>query len=208
MFLVLAPYFVFEFTIFLAKCYHSKATLDTFEATASPENTRARRALYITILASYWMTVWRLALVCLVAMRIDDTITVSWWIVLLPLWIHFGVCILKLIQAYRLSAHQAQEQSDEEKAPSKAALVCEIIGLGIICSPFFILASRLQSGDFSSFYVVLPWLIIVGLFVLLLACGTCALGAVAEQSNEEDEGVVSSEEKESESPYGSINNQV
>ncbi|KAJ8554757.1 hypothetical protein ON010_g9724 [Phytophthora cinnamomi] len=69
----------------------------------------------------------------------------------------------------RESVTEEEEEEEVSKFPALDAL-CTILVIGALMSPFFILSARLQDGSFSSIYVLLPWLIVVGLVFCFICC--------------------------------------
>ncbi|KDO16934.1 hypothetical protein SPRG_21939 [Saprolegnia parasitica CBS 223.65] len=195
MHLVLAPYYVLEGFYLLEKVITGLLAYSAFARAhaTDPSSTfgTSKMSLMLDILNSWTMSVLRLAFALLVALKIEDIITCSWWIVFLPVWIYVITLVVPHIQTYLRRKHRMAHLEEgngheDELAPSLFGLFCVFVGVFAAMSPFFILAYRLQSGDFSSFYVLLPWLIMVGLVLapwvlmillnLLACCCYCCCG--------------------------------
>ncbi|OQS06982.1 hypothetical protein THRCLA_00992 [Thraustotheca clavata] len=173
MHIIMAPYYILEGFYLLEKIVTGILAYSAFvRATAAdPSSTSgiSKSDLILDILNSWTMSILRLAFALLIAFKVQDDLSCSWWLVFIPVWIYVFTLLIPHIQLYVRRRHGHVHHSNEEEElgpPSLAGLLCVVVGIFCGMSPFFILAYRLQSGEFSSFYVLLPWLIIVGLILL------------------------------------------
>lgn len=126
-------------------------------------------------------------LAILTALRIDGTIQSSWWVVFSPIWCSIAFRMAQVVHAWirrrALPKHDEtdgpptsppptaslfENNEDQEKQRTRMSgleLGCTILCINVLTSPFYILALRLQSDDFSSFFVLLPWLCIVSGYI-------------------------------------------
>ncbi|RHY29665.1 hypothetical protein DYB32_004975 [Aphanomyces invadans] len=79
----------------------------------------------------------------------------------------FSVAVRSVVVASRLTA-------DSTPNGKTSGVVCMVVTSCIMFSPFVVLAARLE-GSFSSFYVLLPWLIVAGIAVGSLWLCLCCL---------------------------------
>ncbi|ETW10469.1 hypothetical protein H310_00766 [Aphanomyces invadans] len=180
--IVFAPYFVLEGFYLVEKIIAGILSYSAFAAAtaAGPSvgTGQSRATLVLEIVNSWVMSVLRLAFGVLVAFKLDDALDISWWVAFVPVWIYTATLVVPHVLAYvrhKKTAPSTNSADDTSAGPSLGGLLCLIVGTLVFMSPFFILAYRLQSGDFSSFYVLLPWLIVVGLvllpWILMVFCG-------------------------------------
>ncbi|RHY33739.1 hypothetical protein DYB32_001455 [Aphanomyces invadans] len=167
--IVFAPYFVLEGFYLVEKIIAGILSYSAFAAAtaAGPSvgTGQSRATLVLEIVNSWVMSVLRLAFGVLVAFKLDDALDISWWVAFVPVWIYTATLVVPHVLAYvrhKKTAPSTNSADDTSAGPSLGGLLCLIVGTLVFMSPFFILAYRLQSGDFSSFYVLLPWLIVVG----------------------------------------------
>lgn len=119
------------------------------------------------VVITFLRTLLQTAQLLLLAFRIDDDISISYWIVLLPTWLLITwSSIVPLFQSYLEKRKKSNTDEEEEKTMSLSAFLCSMLIVLIFLSPFFILGLRLTTGYFSSLYIVLPWFIVLGLFGL------------------------------------------
>ncbi|KAH9102065.1 hypothetical protein LEN26_015587 [Aphanomyces euteiches] len=172
---VFAPYFVLEGFYLIEKIITGILSYAAFAAATANDPAasfgQSRMSLILDIVNSWMMSILRLSFGFLVAFKLDKSLDVSWWIVFVPVWIYVFTLLIQTYarrnkQKERRSNDGNEDESDEQDSPSLLGLICIFLGIFIFMSPFFILAYRLQSADFSAFYVLLPWLIIVGIALL------------------------------------------
>lgn len=80
--------------------------------------------------------------------------------------------------------------TDEDECPAEASKIgsfCHAFMILTLMSPFIILASRLQSGSFSAFFVVLPWFILIGFLFLVISCSCFMASKMQQQQQDEEE---------------------
>lgn len=150
-----------------------------------------RKVLIAAVLKQLVLIASRLVQGVLLALKIDGSLgDASWWLVFIPVWLYvLYFCSHPVKRYFKVRAKQAEEakhgkkpaaspkepshdaytresvhEEHEEEDTSKYPLL-DVIGaivvIGVLVSPMFILSARLQDSDFSTFYVLLPWFILV-----------------------------------------------
>lgn len=156
--------------------------------------TNQRAALVVAVLRKVLLNGARIAQGVLLGLKVDGSLNeTSWWLVFLPVWLYIAFFVSFPVRKYlrakpktkepnvksstQQQAHDAFAREsvtdDDDEAASKYPLLdalCTVSVIGVLSSPFFILAARLQDGTFSSLYVLLPWLILVGLVFCMICC--------------------------------------
>ncbi|CAK4719806.1 unnamed protein product [Aphanomyces euteiches] len=149
---VFAPYFVLEGFYLIEKIITGILSYAAFAAATANDPAasfgQSRMSLILDIVNSWMMSILRLSFGFLVAFKLDKSLDIQTY-------------ARRNKQKERRSNDGNEDESDEQDSPSLLGLICIFLGIFIFMSPFFILAYRLQSADFSAFYVLLPWLIIV-----------------------------------------------
>ncbi|RHY71720.1 hypothetical protein DYB30_000731 [Aphanomyces astaci] len=187
--LVFAPYFVLEGFYLVEKIIAGVLSYSAFAAATAADPSagsgQSRSNLVLEISNSWAMSVLRLSFGVLVAFKLDHTIDTSWWITFIPVWIY----IATLVVPHKADDHQHDDGASEA---SLGGLLCVLLMTLVFMSPFFILAYRLQSAEFSSFYVLLPWFIVVGVLLLpwlvMVLCGvlSCVCGCCCGRRSKDD----------------------
>eukprot|EP00644_Phytophthora_capsici_P017473 jgi/Phyca11/510813/fgenesh2_kg.PHYCAscaffold_67_\ len=155
---------------------------------------KQRAALVVAVLKKLTLNLARIAQGVLLGLKVDDNLgDSSWWLVFIPVWLYVAFFVSFPVRKYIRAKAKAKEPKsdsprqqhthdaytresvteDEDEAVSKFPLLDALCTILIICalmSPFFILSARLQDGSFSSIYVLLPWLIVVGLVFCFICC--------------------------------------
>jgi len=211
---VLLPWWILEGIDVLRQSLRAKVMLQEYrENVQADQETKeeGKKVIQILIARKFMWIILRVLLAILIALKVDDTISVSWWVVFLPLWIlliiEIGNMVLGYVAARRVEKGMASGDSEDQamQRASKGALFCSILCFLIVMSPFFLLVERLQTASYSAFYVLLPWFIILGLLLLLVVCGICCAGKGLEE--EEDEVDVNEfSGSPSNASYGAVNN--
>lgn len=152
---------------------------------------KQRSQLVLAVFRKLILNLARIAQAILLALKVDGSLDASWWLVFIPVWLYVAFFVSFPVRKYfrakakakepkaepRQQTHDAYtresvtEEEDEavSKYPALDAL-CTILVIGALMSPFFILSARLQDGSFSSIYVLLPWLIVVGIVFCFICC--------------------------------------
>ncbi|TMW65271.1 hypothetical protein Poli38472_007913 [Pythium oligandrum] len=160
---VLMPYFVFDGVTVAGELLKA---LVLYVPDASHEYTQpgyvGLKMTLMTLTTALSPVVIRLVQILLIALRIDGTLgNTSWWVVFAPVWISFEFTLLVfLTNVVRLQVLIAF--FSHLKLFSPHFLVLAFIGLCLVMAPFFVLAARLQSGSFSSFYILVPYFVLAG----------------------------------------------
>ncbi|KAG7394041.1 hypothetical protein PHYBOEH_005899 [Phytophthora boehmeriae] len=170
-----------------------------------------RTLLVIAVIRKVILTVARIAQAVLLALKVDGNLDgTSWWLVFIPVWLYVAFFVSFPIRKYfrakakakepktttsRQQTHDAYTREsvteDEEEAVSKYPALdalCTIIVIGALMSPFFILSARLQDGSFSTIYVLLPWLIVVGLVFCFICCAISCVSFQDPMEGQPDQG--------------------
>ncbi|OWZ22480.1 hypothetical protein PHMEG_0002825 [Phytophthora megakarya] len=159
------------------------------------EDIKKQRTAFVVVVArKLILNLARIAQGVLLGLKVDDNLgDASWWVVFIPVWLYVTLFVSFPIRKYfhaKAKAKEPQPKSptqqqthdaytresvteEEDEAVSKFPLLdalCTILVIGALMSPFFILSARLQDGSFSSIYVLLPWLIVVGLVFCFICC--------------------------------------
>ncbi|OQR99852.1 hypothetical protein ACHHYP_04230 [Achlya hypogyna] len=162
---VLAPLFALESLYLLEKLVAAHHVYSAFRARSdAPTN-----FLVVEIGRSCIFSLLRIAFEILLALRVDETITASWWVVFIPVWLVLAAVLAPLVKAL-----VARSRVTDEERPNACMNVCLIVACGAMLSPFVVLAARLESS-FSSVYILLPWFILAGgLLCVISACLCCS----------------------------------
>ncbi|POM81765.1 DnaJ like subfamily A member 2 [Phytophthora palmivora] len=155
---------------------------------------KQRAALVVAVVRKLILNLARIAQGVLLGLKVDDNLgDASWWLVFIPVWLYVTFFVSFPIRKYFRAKAKAKEPKsnsptqqqthdaytresvteEDDEAVSKFPLLdalCTILVIGALMSPFFILSARLQDGSFSSIYVLLPWLIVVGLVFCFICC--------------------------------------
>ncbi|RHY67472.1 hypothetical protein DYB30_013625 [Aphanomyces astaci] len=84
--------------------------------------------------------------------------------------------------------------ADNAQGNKTSGLLCAVMMSLVVFSPFVLLAARLE-GSFSSFYVLLPWLIVAGgVVVVMWLCLCCVMRPPQEEQPTASAADVPSEE--------------
>ncbi|TMW65269.1 hypothetical protein Poli38472_007911 [Pythium oligandrum] len=212
---VLLPYYVYDALSFIETLVggiigYRSLTKDSEGAGVSTTEAieKQRKELATSIIVGLVLIAARLAQGALIGLKLDHKLGgASWWAVFAPVWLYILYFLSHPVRRYfRLRAKNKDKQpaessqqthdaytresvhEDEEGAKSSLTdLICTILFIGVVASPYFILTARLEEGSFSSFYILLPWLILVGLFLCCIFCAIAFVGSVAEEAqNAED----------------------
>ncbi|RHY20068.1 hypothetical protein DYB25_004538 [Aphanomyces astaci] len=149
----------------------------------------------------------------LIAMKLQGSIDISCLAVLSPYLALEGMLLLqKAIAAYSIYASVAATATndkpytvrgvlvaskltaDNAQGNKTSGLLCAVMMSLVVFSPFVLLAARLE-GSFSSFYVLLPWLIVAGgVVVVMWLCLCCVMRPPQEEQPTASAADVPSEE--------------
>lgn len=187
---VLIPYFVYDSLSFVEGIVggivgYKMLTKESEGAGVSATEAikKQRKQLVVAVGVQLLLIASRLTQGALLGLKIDDQLNdASWWLVFIPVWLYISYFVSIPVNRYfkakakakepkssepRQEAHDAytrESVNEDEESVSKhpfADLLCSVVFIGVIASPYFLLAARLQDGGFSAFYVLLPWYIIV-----------------------------------------------
>ncbi|ETW05436.1 hypothetical protein H310_03201 [Aphanomyces invadans] len=170
---VLAPYLVLEGILLTEKVivgYQVYTSLAAQHGTTNNDSPNSF-ALYGSIMYSIVQNILRFVLVVLVGLKVDGTIDGSWWLVFLPVWIYMALSLCSTVRSVVVASRLTADSTPNGKT---SGVVCMVVTSCIMFSPFVVLAARLE-GSFSSFYVLLPWLIVAGIAVGSLWLCLCCL---------------------------------
>ncbi|RLN94750.1 hypothetical protein BBJ28_00014396 [Nothophytophthora sp. Chile5] len=172
---VLTPYFAYEVLNLLealagAVLGHQMLTNDSVGAGVSQtEGIKTElRLLMLAVARKMLLTLLRLAQGILIGLKVDGSLeNTSWWLVLIPVWLHV---------AYFFSYPVKKYLNSKAKYPLLDA-ICTTLVIIVFVMPLFVLVLRLEDTTFSSFYVILPWLVLVGLSFFFLFCAISFAGS-------------------------------
>ncbi|KAE9342654.1 hypothetical protein PR003_g9372 [Phytophthora rubi] len=172
---VLAPYFAYEAlnlleTVAGGVLGHHMLVNDTvgasFTETAAIEE--ERRMLVKAVVRKTIMTALRIAQAVLIGMKVDHNLNAtSWWRVMTPVWILVAYLCWYPIKKYinSTSAHRLLD------AVFTAGIIVMLV------APFFLLADRLEGKRMSSFDIIMPWMLLMGVSFLFLFCAISLAGS-------------------------------
>ncbi|KAL7681658.1 putative transmembrane Fragile-X-F-associated protein [Plasmopara halstedii] len=172
--------------------------------------TKQRSALVVAVFRKILLNIARIVQVILLGLKVDEELDdTSWWLIFLPIWlylVYFGSYPIRKylrakakakepkIQSPQQHSHDAYTResvkNDEDEVTSKYPLVdalCTLSVIGILSSPVFILSARLQNESFSTIYILLPWLILVGLVFCIICCAISCFSFQDPDTNQEPE---------------------
>ncbi|CAH0478633.1 unnamed protein product [Peronospora belbahrii] len=221
---VLIPYFVYEGLNLLEGLAggvlgYNMLTKNSEGAgvTHTEDIKKQRFALVVAVAKRMISTFARIAQAVLLGLKVDGNLGgTSWWLVFIPVWLYVAFFISFPVGKYFRAKTKAKESEStppkdqcthddytresvtEDDVVSNFSLfdaLCTIVVICALMSPFFILSARLQVGSFSSIYVLLPWLIVVGLALCFVCCAISCVsfhgsenGGPPEQASTENVG--------------------
>ncbi|KAL4166866.1 hypothetical protein KRP22_012355 [Phytophthora ramorum] len=172
---VLTPYFVCEALNLLEVVAggvlgHQMLVSDSVGAGVSEtEGIEAERALLVkAVIRKTILTLLRVVQALLIGMKVDGTLSgTNWWRVMTPVWILVAYLCWYPIKKYinSTSSHRLLD----------AVLTAAIIFM--LVSPFFLLATRLEGKMMSSFDILMPWMLLMGVSFLFLFCAISLAGS-------------------------------
>ncbi|KDO33842.1 hypothetical protein SPRG_01721 [Saprolegnia parasitica CBS 223.65] len=176
---VLAPLFVLEGFYLSEKLLVAYRVYDAFRAKPdAPVHFLMRE-----IARSCLVSVLSLSFEILLALRIDGVITVSWWLVFLPVWLLLALLAAPLLRAMTM---RPPAGDGEAPAPSYGMHACLLLGLLALVSPFVLLAARLETSIQTSLYVLLPWFLVAGAVLLTICTCLCCLRPIEAAKDDDD----------------------
>ncbi|EQC38274.1 hypothetical protein SDRG_04699 [Saprolegnia diclina VS20] len=95
-------------------------------------------------------------------LQLDHTVTWSWLVVFIPTWVPSAIGGLFFIVFVFVACFS--DTSSRLGALGLILLAC--LGFGLLVAPQVLLLVRLGSATFSAVYIILPWLILMGLVAL------------------------------------------
>ncbi|KAI9917063.1 hypothetical protein PsorP6_018233 [Peronosclerospora sorghi] len=162
---------------------------------------KQRVALIVAVGKALMLNLALIAQAALLGLKVDNKLgDTSWWLVFTPVWLYAAFFMSFPVRKYiraktktkkaKSSSPREQQTHDaftresvteehEDEAVSKFPLLdalCTILVICALMSPFFILSARLETGSFSSIYILLPWLILVGLVFCFICCAISCIG--------------------------------
>ncbi|TMW65321.1 hypothetical protein Poli38472_007963 [Pythium oligandrum] len=193
---VLVPYFCYDVLTIIGTIYRS---IKTSKEPVESDNT-ATHVLLKLLHGPHWIHLVPMAIrfvqILLIALRIDGHLgNASWWLVFIPLWVALlalvasvvgGVTAHSIIGATLIEDVHVRSAFLTLWAESTAATLAMVVI--VVVAPFIILVARLASGSFSTFFIILPWLLIttamflggVGIYVWYVLHMCSVSGAVDE----------------------------
>ncbi|KAG7379021.1 hypothetical protein PHYPSEUDO_009153 [Phytophthora pseudosyringae] len=172
---VLTPYFTCEVLNLLelvvgAVLGHQMLVNDSVGAGVSQtEGIEAERQLLVkAVMRKTGLTLLRIAQTLLIGMKVDRHLdAITWWRVMTPVWILVVYLFWYPIKKYinSTSAHRLLD----------AVFTAGVIFM--LVAPFFLLADRLEGKRMSSFDIIMPWMLLVGVSFLFLFCAISLAGS-------------------------------
>ncbi|KAI8149103.1 hypothetical protein BJV82DRAFT_663439 [Fennellomyces sp. T-0311] len=168
---IFVPYFILEGLHFVLKCVEFVVTSLATLKMAAPEH--KLRILTTLAFKTYWLFVLRIILFVLIATRIDNTITCSWGIVFIPLYLVAVKYIAQLAWSYvvfsRLSAQP--ELQHQGKVTVMLGVVALVIVGTLAYALIGLIARRLDGNFVKMANVFVP--IFIALSFLFCCAGCC-----------------------------------
>ncbi|CAO3571581.1 unnamed protein product [Mortierella alpina] len=164
---VFAPYFVLE-GIYVLLALIQLAMALKVAATAEISFT-AKLAL---VFEALWWKVVRIVLAVLIMLRIDNSISCSWGIVFIPLYVVGVKYFVQLALGYRVfSRMQNVEMRQQGQTMMVAGLVVFLVVGALVYSLIGLLAAKLDGHPYAASKVLIPVFIVLS--ILLCCCGCC-----------------------------------
>ncbi|KAG4047622.1 hypothetical protein PC123_g17027 [Phytophthora cactorum] len=173
--LVLAPYFTCDGLNLLEVVVggvlgHQMLVNDSVGASVSQtEGIETERKLLVkAVMRKMGLTLLRIVQTLLIGMKVDGSLNgATWWCVLTPVWILVAYLFWYPIKKYinSTSAHRLLD----------AVFTAGVIFM--LVAPFFLLADRLEGKRISSFDIVMPWMLLMGVSFLFLLCAITLAGS-------------------------------
>ncbi|KAL3669471.1 hypothetical protein V7S43_005863 [Phytophthora oleae] len=133
------------------------------------EGIEAERQLLMKAVArKSGLTLLRLAQALLIGMKVDGNLErMNWWRVFTPVWILVAYLFWYPIKKYinSTSSHRLLD------AVFTAGVVFMLV------APFFLLVDRLEGKEISSFDILMPWMLLMGVSFLFLFCAISLAGS-------------------------------
>ncbi|POM81761.1 Hypothetical protein PHPALM_218 [Phytophthora palmivora] len=171
---VLTPYFVCEAlnlleTVVGGVLGHQMLVNDSIGANIShTEGIETERQLLVkAVIRKTALTLLRVAQVLVIGMKVDGSLEISWWRVMTPVWIVVAYLFWYPIKKYINST-------------SSYRLLDSVFTAGVIfmlVAPFFLLTDKLEGKRMSSFDVLMPWMLLMGVSFLFLFCAISLAGS-------------------------------
>ncbi|KAI7859448.1 hypothetical protein BDC45DRAFT_215796 [Circinella umbellata] len=168
---VFIPYFIFEGIHFILKCFEFLVTASTALRMSAPEH--KKRILATLFFQTFWLFVLRLILFVLIATRVDNTITCSWGIVFIPLYLVAVKYMIQLAWSYVVfSRLSSQPQLQHQGKVTVLLGVIALVVLGVLSYTLIGLLARRLDGSFVKMAnVFVP--IFITLSILFCCAGCC-----------------------------------
>lgn len=114
------------------------------------------------------LTLLRMAQALLIGMKVDGSLDdTTWWLILTPVWLHVAYFFWYPVNKY-LNSTSSHRLLDA---------VCTTLVLVVLVLPLFLLAKRLEGDVMSSFDILLPWMILMGISFFFLFCAISFAGS-------------------------------
>ncbi|KAF0698808.1 Aste57867_10597 [Aphanomyces stellatus] len=110
--------------------------------------------------------------VLLVALKLDKSVAWPWAIVFFPTWLSLGLVLFVVM-------HAAAHTKRSPRTPLVVVVtinILQIVSALVYFLPYGLVAWRLDAAaaSFSSFYIVLPWFLVVGAWGVIVLLDACA----------------------------------
>ncbi|KAK3841182.1 MAG: transmembrane fragile-X-F protein-domain-containing protein [Linnemannia gamsii] len=165
---VFAPYFVLEGFFFLLAITQVAVGLREAAVADAPLSTKLG-----LVFEGLWWKVMRLVLAFLIMLRIDNTITCSWQIVFIPLYLVAIKYLFQHIRGYRTFSRMQNAEMRQQGQAMMTASACTFAVLGsLVYSLVGLLAAKLDGHAYSASRVLIPVFMVLS---ILLCCSGCCL---------------------------------
>ncbi|KAF9104296.1 hypothetical protein BGX27_010147 [Mortierella sp. AM989] len=177
---VFTPYFVLEGIFFLL------STIGLIMGLRAASAAGATLGIKLgLVFEALWWKVVRVALAILIMLRVDETITCSWGIVFIPLYVIGVKYMAQLILGYRrFSKMQNVEMRQQGQTLMIVGGVVFMIVGALAYSLIGLLAAKLDGNPYSASRVLIPIFIVLS---ILLCCSGCCLPCLLLASGAEED---------------------
>ncbi|KAF4317466.1 hypothetical protein BBO99_00005339 [Phytophthora kernoviae] len=173
--MVLTPYFVCELLNLLETLAggvlgHQMLVTDSIGAGVSrtEDIEEESRLLTQAVARKTIFTLLRISQGFLIGLKVDGILeNTNWRLVMIPVWIHVAYFFWYPVKKYfnSTSSHRLLD------------VVCTTLVIVVLVFPLFLLAKRLEGNVMSSFDIVLPWMILMGVSFFFLFCAISFAGS-------------------------------
>ncbi|KAG7394033.1 hypothetical protein PHYBOEH_005891 [Phytophthora boehmeriae] len=173
--MVLTPYLMYELLNLLETLAggvlgHQMLLSDSIGAGVSrtEDIEEESRLLTQAVARKTMLTLLRITQAFLIGLKVDRILgNTNWWLVMLPVWIHVAYFFWYPVKKYITTTSSTRGLD----------AVCTTLVIVVLVFPLFLLAKRLEGDMMSSFDIVLPWMILMGISFLFAFCAISFAGS-------------------------------